>query len=183
MNRLCSFTTIAVLLAATGALAAPQPLVPTAPGTALLPNSVYEIVYAVSGFVDDNQQTTPSETVVTVGHLRTAPTTCRVQVQWIDWDGTSVGVSGPASIPIGGSLEFTTRTAPFSAGHFVQNVFRENDKPFEGYARVRTTCPVETTFRIDATVYDLTFNAGGGRPSVLEYEDVKVVRLRGNVGD
>jgi hypothetical protein len=176
---------IALAIAATTlsavALAAPQPLIPTPAAPPILTN-VYEIPYAVYG---PNEIGGFNYTVVTIGNPRANGVSCRVQVQWYDWDATSAGFSGPpVTLGLDETLEFTSSPAPGAVpSPYVLNVFRNLDTPFEGHAKIRSTCTSPRALRIDAeAVFVDPRDPAGGRPTFV-IDPIKVVRPTGNVGD
>jgi hypothetical protein len=78
---------------------AAQPVILTPAATPLLPTIIYVLPYAVSfltGGVPD------AETVVTIGTekklISSSGALCNIQVEWLDWDGTTAGVSGPVPL-------------------------------------------------------------------------------------
>lgn len=149
------------------------------PPYALLPNVLYVVPYAVS--TNPREAGAPSaETVITIGRMRD----CRVQVQWVDWDGTAVGLSGPpgAVLPAGSSLQFHTEAPPVPGPTplppYVLNVWSNLQAPFEGKARIRSNCAPNTTLHVDAGFVMV----GGPNNPIPHYKRIPVIRPTGNTG-
>lgn len=170
----CTVLATAMLGSAASPKAA-QPEIITPPTATRLPNVLYELPYAVWGRAP--QLAVELVTVVSIGNPRPNGTTCRVQVEWIDWDGTSIGLSGPASLALDDTLEFTSSPKLTFPTPYILNVARNSDKPFEGHAKIRSTCADPKRLRIDAQVIELRDG------SIAEVDPVKVVRPIGNEGD
>jgi hypothetical protein len=153
------------------ALAA-QPVLVTAPGTALLPTLMYEVDYATAGPLDPHSGFAgQADTIISIGIPAKAPVPkCQLQVAWYDWNGTLVGVSGPAGIGVGTTYEFTTSVNsgnPVEYAPFQENVFSDNKAPFEGYAQIRNdgNCGKDK-LRVDAEY--VTLSAFNGTNNVAE---------------
>ena len=142
---MASGAVLAVLftVAPNAADAAAQSYVITPAGTALLPNVLYVLPYAVSDHAGTAQTVTAltstrgtitggsvfkTETIVSIG-LPVGVRGCQVQVEWVDWNGTSVGVSGPAPLTGAQTFEFTTAVSPaVRYPPYVLNVFSNLQK-------------------------------------------------------
>lgn len=173
-----AFAALAAIAA--GAASAAQPTWVTPGGTALAFAPVYAIPYAVSGRGTAGTVGRVSETVVTVG-VNGSGTACQIQVEWRDWNGVLAGVSGPFVVGPEQTLEFTTFpfvTPPQTPAPFTLNVFRSSDIPFEGHAKVRSSCPSGARLRVNAQAVITDPNFGNA-----EYVHIKVTRVPGNVGD
>jgi hypothetical protein len=164
-------------LAAGGAQAAQPSYFPP---YALLPNVLYVVPYAVSTqpATTANPVFPLAETVITIGGVKR----CKVQVQWVDWNGATAGLSGapvpPPAIPPNGALEYVTRqNAVVPLSPFVLNVFSDVKEPFEGHANIRSDCKVGTKLRVDAEFVVLT-----GSTAAPEYKEIPVVQPAGNLG-
>jgi hypothetical protein len=195
LTRLVSAIGIVGAAAMATPAGAAQPVILTPAGTPLLPTILYVLPYAVSfltGSVPD------AETVVTIGtekHLLIPGTTvpCNIQVEWLDWDGTSVGVSGPVPLapafPADGSWEFTTEVSPGGGlgapplFPFILNVYSNLSGPFEGKANIRTDCPSTTKLTVDAEFVVVQPTASTSTPGSFKYKTIQVVKITGNVGD
>jgi hypothetical protein len=144
----------AIGIVGAAALATPagaaQPVLFTPAATPLLPTVLYRLPYAVSTM---STALPDAETVVSIGTdkalITTSGVACNIQVEWLDWDGTSVGVSGPVPLappfPADGTWEFTTQVGPgLPLFPFILNVFSNLSAAFEGHANIRTDCPSTT---------------------------------------
>jgi hypothetical protein len=180
MNGLFDRTAGVLLAAAVALTAIPafagQPTFSTPAGTPPLPNVVYVIPYATSTVSATGAPGT--ETVVTIDAPAVAGIACNYQVEWVDFDGTSAGVSGPVTIPAGGTLEFVTQAAVGgSLVPFVPNVFSNLTGGFEGYANVRSDCDAKTARTgIDAEFVLL------GDTWPQNYRQIEPVQPKGNGG-
>ena len=154
-----------------------------APPYALLPNVLYVVPYAVS-----TQPLPPAapaypvaEMIISIGNVKR----CKVQVEWIDWNGTTAGLSGPAAppppVPPSGSLQFHTQAAsppPLSPlPPYTLNVFSDLAGPFEGKANIRSDCKPSKKLFVDAG-----FEVIPAQGAVPLFKRVPVVRPQGNGG-
>jgi hypothetical protein len=164
-----------------------QPVQGTPGGTRLLPTVLYRLPYAVSTF---SKVAPATETVVSIGTdkaLKTAAgAPCNIQVEWVDWSGATVGVSGSVPLapafPGDGSWEFTTQVAAgVSLFPFILNVFSNLTAAFEGHANIRTDCPSTTKLLVDAEFVLAGVNPAGALSH--KYKTIVVVKPSGNVGD
>jgi hypothetical protein len=173
---------------------AAQPIILTPAATPLLPTIIYVLPYAVSaltGSVPD------AETVVTIGTekklISSTGALCNIQVEWLDWDGTSVGVSGPVPLvpafPADGSWEFTTEVSPGGGlgapplFPFILNVYSNLTGPFEGHANIRTDCASTTKVTVDAEFVVVEPTGSTNNSVTTKYKTIQVVKLVGNVGE
>lgn len=153
-----------------------EPIVLTGANQPLIGTPTYVVPYAIS----TPPAGTPisAETVITVGN-RAPGAVCNVQVEWRTWAGILAGVSGPIPLPADNTVEFTTHAMP--AGTWppgTLNVFSNLTAPFEGHAKVRSSCPTSAKLRINAqkVVNNLLTRT-------VDYVHIKVTKLPGNVGD
>jgi hypothetical protein len=114
--------------------------------------------------------------VATVGNPRSNGQSCRVQLEWLDWDGAAAGVSGPFLLAPDDTLEFTTAVDPAFPTTYQLNVLRNRDTPFEGHGKVRSNC---TRLKVDAQLFSNEIS----QPGQYEIDPISVVRTTGNVGD
>lgn len=163
------------LCSATLAQAA-QPVVN--PPYVVLPNILYVIPYAVATHPAQSAAVFPdAETVVTIGGVKKG---CLVQLEWIDWDGTVVGLSGPtpaAAMVPGGSLQYHTRNSVGGLIPYILNVNSNLSGPFEGRAVIRSDCPANLKLQVDAG-----FEVLQSANTVPLYKRIPVVRPAGNTG-
>jgi hypothetical protein len=190
LTRLVSAIGIVGAAAMATPAGAAQPVILTPGGTPLLPTIIYVLPYAVSTF-----PTSPpdAETVVTIGTEKAlikpgTTTPCNIQVEWLDWDGTSVGVSGPVPLapafPADGSWEFTTQVGPgIPLFPFILNVFSNLTGVFEGHANIRTDCPSTTKVTVDAEFVVVQPAGSTGSSLSFKYKTIQVAKITGNVGD
>lgn len=198
---------LAVLLtmAPNAANAAPQPYFITPAGTPLLPNTLYVLPYAVADqqgtaqSVNANTSTSgtitggsvlKTQTIVSIGlPVGATGNGCKVQIQWIDWNGVQAGVSGPILVGLAQTYEFTTNVSPAATyPPYVLNVFSNLSKtiPFEGYAKIRSDCAADRRLRIDAgyeMVIPIQISAAAPATLMRVIKEIKVVRPTGNVGE
>ena len=155
LRILTGWSLVAAVAAGPGAALAAQPVYPTPPGTGLLPNILYVVPYAVSTepVVGPGPAAFPdAETEITIGVIKK----CHIQVEWVDWDGTTAGVSGPPTpppplVPVGGAIEFHTQNvSPIPLPPYILNVSSDLPAPFEGHANIRSDCKATTKLKIDA---------------------------------
>jgi hypothetical protein len=180
IHKAAGAVALAALTGATASFAA-QSVIFTPPGTALLPNLIYTVPYAVSTSPAATPQFPVAETVVSIG-TDTAGVNCNFQVEWEDWNGAAAGVSGPAAPPVGGTYDFTTQSAAVvPLFPYTLNVFSDVKAPFEGHAHVRTDCPTGTAIRVDAGFVRLEQNASGSIN--YNYKAIEIVKPTGNTGD
>lgn len=181
--------TAAAIAAISSHAIAGQPIFLTPAGTPVLPTVLYELGYATSGpFQTSAGIAGFTDTLVSIGLPSKATVKlCNIQVAWFDWNGALAGVSGPdGGLPLtpGMTLEFTTDATgnPGSYQPFQQNIFRDTDTPFEGYAQIRTdtTCP-KSLLRVDAEFATQT-QSGAGGPPVVNYKVINVMAPAGAKG-
>jgi hypothetical protein len=133
------------------------------PTATVLPNVMYEVVYAAS--------LTSTETVISIGNPSTTAA-CQVQVEWVYASGSVAGYSGPYNLAPQTTWEFTTANSGEVVNPFILNVFRDTTSTFEGKARIRTSCPTSNKFGVNAVL------AVGS-----SYIPLRVIKPSGNVGD
>lgn len=157
----------------------PQPQQLTPPNTPVQFAAVYLVPYATS----QPPLGVPlvAETVVTVGVNASSPNPCQIQVEWVDWNGGAAGVSGPFLVPPDFTFEFTTHNMPppppaWPLGQL--NVFRSQAAPFEGHAKVHSSCGTGRRLRVNAQTVSTNLAS-----QVSKYIHTKVTKIPGNVGD
>jgi hypothetical protein len=187
MRTLFRMTFAAALTAIAAPALAQQPVFPTPPGTALLPLALYEIDYATAGkLAQQSGFTGNADTIISIGLGAKAPVKkCQLQVAWYDWNGVLAGVSGPAIVNAGTTLEFTTSVNTgnqFEYEPFQENVFSDLQGPFEGYAQIRNdgNCPKDK-LRVDAEFAVLSTLSGTANYAV-KYKSIAVTNLAGVAG-
>jgi hypothetical protein len=168
------------LIAASGATQAAQPTY--TPPYVQLPNILYVVPYAVSTqpVVSDVPAFPDGETVITIGGAKR----CKVQVEWVDWNGVVAGYSGAPvppnpAVPGNGALEYVTPAkSPVALSPFILNVFSDVKEPFEGHANIRSDCQAGTKPRIDAEFVVIP-NAN----AAPQYKEIPVVQPAGSLGN
>jgi hypothetical protein len=176
----------------TAASGFPPPAIFTPAGTPVLATPIiYTVPYAVSTepIIPGAGPTFPdAETVVAIGFDSAAFGGCAFQVEWENFDGTLAGVSGPAAMPVGGTLVFTTQAAagiplyPYTFG-----VYSDLTGPFEGHAHIRVKCPTGVAppkaFRVDAGFVRVQGDPSTGACCGFNYKAIEIVKPIGNLGD
>jgi hypothetical protein len=189
MSVLSAVFAAGLTMFAGSASAAPQAVTLTPAAPPVLPTVLYQLTYAVSDHRGTTQPTgsgVSAETVVSLGLPLGFTASCRAQVQWIEWNGTIAGYSGPAQLVPGATLEFTTVNDPaVITTPYIANVFSNIVSPrtFEGHARIRVDCPV-SGLRVNAAYLTDIVPSSTGTPSrAVKRHEIKVVRRTGNTGD
>jgi hypothetical protein len=190
LQRLGRWALAAALLTDAGAAHSAQPTYATPPGQPLLPNILYVVPYAAANQPFGNGQVSVllpgTVTEITIGIVKK----CRLQVEWVNWDGTTVGVSGPPTPPpplaVSGALEFHTQNdGPTAYPPYILNVgsnitgsTNNITGAFEGHANIRSDCKPNTKLKVDAGL--VVIQAISGPPL---YKPIPTIRPDGTTGD
>ena len=161
---------------------AAQTVYVTPAAAALLPTVRFDLGYAVAGRQATEQGVlTNADTIVSIGLSSGVTATCYVQLAWYDWNGVLTGVSGGYPVGPGRTYEFTTSVNSLQPGEhppYVENIFRNTSKPFEGYAQIRSNC---TTVPMRADAQFVLTDAK--TPSPPTYKPIRIMKTTGLVGD
>ncbi|HEV8014560.1 MAG TPA: hypothetical protein VGP48_03450 [Stellaceae bacterium] len=169
------------------------PQIPTPSPTTALPYILYTLTYATQSARNPYPV---AETVVSITGNR-ANASCHFQIEWIDWDGKTVGYSGAGSgtfmitLPQNGSYRFTTETWVYPVVTatpneqlypFFLNVYSNLDSsslsPFEGHANIRSDCVASTKLIVSADMV-----AVPSQNAIPSYKSIPIIRPAGNAGD
>jgi hypothetical protein len=167
-----------LITGAIGTAAAPQPA-----AAQQTPYVLYELDYAASGGLGFRGSI--YDTVVTVGLPSAATGSCYVAITWYDKKGVSWGTSGPALLTTGAVnstlnvTSFPNSSQPTAIPPYVLDVFRPTtfEQPFEGFARILSSCPPGTKLRVDAQFAFPTRDQGFG------FRPITVTNPQGRNGD